>query len=171
MQRSLIYRALFGAFLPLYAAPEGGGAAVSAFKATKHVTLPTLSLKDAGTIVHLRFESPIRQGKNINPDDPKEPAHVATVLNLDTGELQQIVLAKQLRGTLEEEYPNDGYVGRIFELENLGKKKGGKSAEGYNVFKITEGEWPGDLPAVGAALSGTPRDAGEPKNSSKKKGK
>lgn len=146
-KQSMMTRALFPALFGLGAAPDGGG-----FVGTKHVTLPTLSLKDEGTIVTLRFESPIRQGKNINPADEKEAAHVANVLNLDDGALYQIVLAKQLRGTLEEEYPNDGYVGKIFRLENTGKKKGGKSAEGYNVFKITEGTWAGKLPEVGAMI-------------------
>lgn len=130
------------------------------FKTVKALTLPTLSLKDPGTVAVLRFESPIRQGKNLNPEDTKEPAHVANVLLLEdcgdraAGEVCQIVLAKQLRGTLEEEHPNDGYVGKIFRLENMGKKKGGKSAEGYNVFKILEGTWDKPLPPVGSLASG-----------------
>lgn len=121
------------------------------YKKVRSVTLPTLSLKDKGTLVHVLFESAFREGKQMAEQvdakgkkiEQKAPAHVANIINLDTGEEMQIVGSKVLRGTLEEEYPEEGYVGRCFEIENLGKHAGGRATEGYNIFRIVEVENPG----------------------------
>lgn len=134
------------------------------YKKVRSVTLPTLSMKDAGTLVHILFMSAFVLGRKMEQDkkageDEKQPAHVANIINLDTGEEMQIVGSKVLRGTLEEEYPESSYVGKCFEIENLGKHKGGKSAEGYNTFRIIEVEKP---EGVAAQAASKPAAAGKP---------
>lgn len=118
------------------------------FKKVKAVTLALVSLKSSGDMVHVRFDSAFAIGKKLKGDDTKkEPAHLAMVTDLDTGEEKQMIGPTVLRSTLEEEYPNASYVKKCFEIENLGKKAGkGQSAEGYNMFRIVEVEPIGVIP-------------------------
>lgn len=132
----------------------------------KAVTLALVSLKSAGDLVHVRFDSPFAMGKKLKGDDSKkEAAHLAMVTDLDTGEEKQMIGPTVLRSTLEEEYPNGGYVTKCFEIENLGKKAGkGQSAEGYNMFRIVEVKPIGDIPKpsglrIVEAASGDPATA------------
>lgn len=141
----MLNRLLLGAFA-LGVAPEGGGATARQYKKVRSVTLPLKSLKTLGDIAHVRITTPITVGKKLQGDDStKEPAHLCNIIDLDTGEEMQMIIPKVLRSTLEEEYPTVGekigYLGKCFEIENLGKKAGrGKSAEGYNTFRIVEVE-------------------------------
>lgn len=109
------------------------------FKEVRKVTLLTLSLKDTGTAVQVKISTPIREGRKLEGQKDREPAFICHVVDLADGEEKQMIAPKVLRSTLEEEYPDDQYVNKFFYIENLGKKAGkGKSAEGYNTFKIIE---------------------------------
>lgn len=133
----------------LYAAPDGPGATMPAFKTVKKVTLPLLSLKN-GDIALVRFDTAAKLGKELKGDKAadgkakKEPAHLAQVTDLTTGEEMQMIVPAVLRSTLEEEYPAPSadkphaYVGKSFQITHLGKKVGGKNEGGYNTFKIVE---------------------------------
>lgn len=140
--------------MPLYAAPDGPGATMPAFIVKKKVTLPLLSLKK-DDIVMVRFDTVAKLGKELKGDKKpdgtakKEPAHLAQVTDLTTGEEMQMIVPAVLRSTLEEEYPAPSadkphtYLGKSFQITHLGKKTGGKNEGGYNLYKIVEIELTG----------------------------
>lgn len=64
------------------------------------------------------------------------PATIMTATDIETGEQGVIVVNKVLAGNLAEQYPDDSYVGRTFEIVKHPKKKGAKFE--YSPFDITE---------------------------------
>ncbi|MHB1097898.1 MAG: hypothetical protein ACYC3F_17200 [Gemmatimonadaceae bacterium] len=105
------------------------------FKVKKHVTLPLFKWEN-NTPYYYRFDGPIAQGKPIKEkagESKKEPAFLASVTNLATGEQGEIILGTVLRGILEDDYPEAAYVGKCFEL--VQKRITGKN---YNSYGVTE---------------------------------
>ena len=107
------------------------------FKVKKHVTLPLLKIKPNGLPAFVRFEGAMFLGKKIETgseaDKKKEPATLAHVVNLETGEEMQIICPMMLRTQLTEAYPSDAYVGHCFavRITRDPEKK-------YNHVSITE---------------------------------
>lgn len=102
------------------------------FKVKKHVTLPLFKL-DA-TVKYLRFDTAMAVGKTV--DDKKEPPMMATVTDMETGELGQIILGTVLVSNLNESYPENKYVGKIFAIS----KTAPEGTRKYSLFHITEVE-------------------------------
>lgn len=113
-------------------------------KIKKALTLPVLKLvKDVPT--YIRFDSPMRIGKKVEAD--KDPAIVADVTDLETGEVFQFLVPAVVQGVLHDEFgapkfgkleakgdiveldAGDGlnrYVGQGFEITDKGKAEGKK---------------------------------------------
>ncbi len=109
------------------------------YKVKKVLTLPVFSLKDAGTILAIKILSAMYEGKPITgeEDSKDKPATLCSVVNLETGEEGQIVVPAMIKSKLEEYGDgDDGYIGRGFEVENLGKKKG--KTRTYNDYRMVE---------------------------------
>jgi hypothetical protein len=82
----------------------------------------------------LRFETAMAKGKIV--DDKKEAPMMARVTDMETGELGEVILGTVLVSRLNEEYPDDKYVGRIFCLT----KTAPEGTRKYSMFHITEVE-------------------------------
>jgi hypothetical protein len=108
------------------------------FKIARRVTLPLSKWKNEVS-KYLRIEGEIFQGKEI--ESPKEgeqekpPAFLFNATDLETGEMVQVIAAKVLKSTLSEEYPDLGYVGKMFQITQHRD-----TAKKYNTFSITEVE-------------------------------
>jgi len=107
------------------------------FKIARRVTLPLSKWKNESP-KYLRIECEIFQGKEISApkkegEATKEPAWLFNATDLQTGEMIQVIAAKVLKSTLAEEYPDNGYVGKMFELTQHRD-----TAKNYNTFSITE---------------------------------
>ena len=115
------------------------------YKVKKLLTRPTISLKKLDAECYVKIESSMHEGQEMKADkgskEPKKPAIVCDVINLETGEAAQIVVGAVIKSTLDAEYPDEGYVGLCFHIKNTGKKDipGGGS---YNKFLIEEIEEP-----------------------------
>lgn len=107
-------------------------------KIKKILTLPLLKLVE-GSPVYIKFTAPTFIGKDIQEEGKakKEPPIMANVVNLATGELVQIMLGSVLQGVMKDEYPNNAYVGKGFEIM-LTEKKRGRSGGNYNTYKVAE---------------------------------
>lgn len=108
------------------------------FRKTKLVTVPVMKI-DFETAYYVRFESPFYVGKEIKEKSgkvAKKPATLANVTNMETGELGIIVCNEVLKSTIEEGYPDEDYVGKIFEVIKHQKKEGKE----YCTFSIAECE-------------------------------
>lgn len=107
-----------------------------AFKIKKFVTLPHIKLSP-GQDYYLRFDTVMHLGKAIEKD--REPATLAQVTNMETGEVGEIICSQLLRENLNEAYPNDAYLGLIFHirLTKVPDKK-------YNLVHIAEVEDEGE---------------------------
>lgn len=102
------------------------------------VTLPTFKMLEGGSY-YFAFKAPIRtetsQQKDENGKMVDKPIDIAQVVNVETGELGQIVVGSVLKSNLEKSYPNAGYVGKAFEIVKQ-KGKEGKRYRTYTVYEI-----------------------------------
>jgi hypothetical protein len=119
--------------------PQGGK-----FARKSAVTLPTFKMLEGGSY-YFQFMNPIRtetsQQKDENGKMVDKPIDIAQVVNVETGELGQIVVGSVLKSNLEKAYPNGAYVGKAFEIVKQ-KGKEGKRYRTYTVYEI-------DAPAAG----------------------
>lgn len=119
------------------------------WKTVKKVSVPTLTILE-GVPTVVRFLTPFilapeRSGPSVVGDQEKKPPMVARVIpyDYDSGaEMTEhaVVGGTVLVSTLEEGYPDGGYVGRTFEIvkQPTGEGRGGK--RGYFRYWVTEVE-------------------------------
>jgi len=105
------------------------------FKVVKNVTLPILKKED-GKEIFVQATGPIYRGKEIKAtgDKKMEPADLMPVVDLTTGEEMLLIANAVLKGTLEEEYPDNGYVGKSFSI--LQTKVPGKRYKNFTIKEI-----------------------------------
>lgn len=118
-------------------APAPTGAAMGAptggkvpFKIKRHVTRSVLKFV-AEVSVHVKILTAMHMGKELKGRGEAatmEPATLCEVVNLDTGEEQQMLVSAVIKSIFTEEYPDDSYVGRGFLIIKHAK------AEGKNYF-------------------------------------
>lgn len=121
----------------------------SKYTITALVTLPLWKWLD-GVEKAFRVESAIVLGKAVKDRGPAgadkgakgavemEPAHVMNVIDLDTGELKQVITGTVLMGNLQENYPDDSYVGKCFISTQ--SKIEGKRYKAYSLAEIAQPE-------------------------------
>lgn len=107
--------------------------------AVKRVTMPSLVLKIVNDTRVLNIVDAFRTSKVPGKVDPKtgvaeKPAIVCTVGDVLTGEMFTLLVPSVVQSNLENEYPDAGYVGRVFALTNKGKREGKRHVD----FEITE---------------------------------
>ena len=108
----------------------------------KHVTMPTLKLMP-DVAVYVKITDPIFEGKSQPPkegEEPKKAPMIFNVINLETGEVCQMVAGKVVEREIVDTYSDDAYVNRCFMIVK-GKKKG-TTDRGYFTYAIAEIEEP-----------------------------
>jgi hypothetical protein len=105
------------------------------FKVKKSVTLPVIKLA-TGVERYLMFTGPMHQSKDtgqVMNGKKMDPATVAEVMDLQTGEVGVLICATVLQTEISEGYPDAGYVGRAFAITmtKVPEKK-------YNLYSILE---------------------------------
>lgn len=102
------------------------------FARKKAVTLPVFkqSLEES---VFLKLESAIYTGKKIKEDE--DPAQIINVTDLTTGEQFQYLVPTVVQEILNEQYPDNGYVNRGFEIIKHAKQSG-KRYHGHTIFEV-----------------------------------
>lgn len=121
------------------------------FKVKKALTLPVLKLKP-GEEVYVQFTTPMYVGKDtgqVMNGKKMDPATIAKVIDLTTGEMHTLICATVLQKEINENYPGDEYVGKAFAitLTKVPEKK-------YNLYTILEIE--ADEAQVSAATETDP---------------
>lgn len=108
------------------------------FVVKRNLILPTLKL-EVGVPVYIKVISKIRQGKEIanSAKEKVKPADICDVINLETGEEMQLVVAAIVKSTFEEDLKGV-YEGLCFMIEKGDKKQGKR----YFTYKISEIEVP-----------------------------
>ena len=92
-----------------------------------------------------------KRGKpRLRPDGTEEePPTLTHVIDMETGEHGQIMVAEIIKTELTETYPNDGYVGLAFAITKQRRKEGKR----YDPFNIEELDVPENLqPAADDAI-------------------
>lgn len=114
--------------------PEG-------FKIKRSITLPVLVLKKAGDSKTVKIQDAMRVSKIEQKADAagkkREPATICTVVEVLTGEQFTMLVPAVVKSNLLRDYPDDTYVGKVFMIENMGKRT---EAQRYNDFRIYEVE-------------------------------
>lgn len=113
-------------------------AAPAAFvpKVKKLLTLPLLKIK-ADETVYVQIKGAMYLAKAQPPKDGKPaetPPTLATAVNLETGELCQIICGEVMKSTLAENYPDNEYIDKGFSVTMHPAKNGKK----YNTYTISE---------------------------------
>lgn len=127
--------------------PEGGAlapidTAPSSYKVKKKVTIPTLKFPP-GSRICFKITTPIKEGRALkesragNPTNKMGPAQVMEIMSPE-GELRQLVVATVFRSELDDNYPDEGYVGKWFVVKKLPIAEGKR----YSTFEIDEIEDP-----------------------------
>lgn len=123
-------------------------------KRKKLLTRPVLKfVKDVARYV--KFEGAIYVGREMKQkegDKKKEPAHLADVIDLSTGEQAQIIVNAVPMSILNESYPNETYVGKCFSITRQARQEG----KMYDPFKLEEIEDPTAAGQADAAAAGKP---------------
>jgi hypothetical protein len=112
-----------------------------AFKRVRNLTLDILkfveneprNVKITG-LIHLGKEQ-----KDKDETKKKAPAHLAPCINLDDGSECQIIVAAVVLSVLTDDYPNESYVGRCFEITKKARAEGKQ----YFPYGVAEIEDPG----------------------------
>jgi hypothetical protein len=109
-------------------------------------TAPSFQVKRAITLellkpaldvpVYVLIKTPIKVGKAIVKagEQNMEPAKVVNCTNLETGEDVQMIIPSVLNAILTEEYPDDTYVGKGFQIIKRAKTAGKR----YHTFNVAE---------------------------------
>ena len=104
----------------------------------KHVTMPTLKLQP-DVPAYVKITDPIFEGKTQPAKEgeaAKKPPMIFNVINLETGEVMQMVAGTVVQREILDNYPKDAYVGKCFMIVK-GKKKG-TGDRGYFTYEIAE---------------------------------
>jgi len=104
----------------------------------KHVTMPTLKLMP-DVPAYVKITDKIFEGKTQPPKDgeaAKKPPMIFNVINLETGEVCQMVAGTVVQREIIDNYPKDTYVDKCFMIIK-GKKKG-SGDRGYFTYEIAE---------------------------------
>lgn len=108
------------------------------FKKTRAITVPLFKLIEEIPI-YIKVTAAMYVGKEVKGTGDKakmEPAILMHCINLETGEEGQVIVNKVVQENFKEAYPEDSYVGKVFELIKHAKREGKR----YNDFSISEGE-------------------------------
>lgn len=114
--------------------PGTGGAVAAApfqFKVKKLVAVPLFKLMPDAPI-YVKFNEPMFVGKKL--DDKKQAAILIGVTDLQTGQIGQIIVGAVLKGLMDDQYPDNSYVGRNFGL--ILRKRADKKYNTYDVAEI-----------------------------------
>lgn len=117
------------------------------YKRVKNLTLDILKFVEQEPR-HVKITAPMHVGKEQKAGDDgkkREPAILASCINLEDGTECQIIVSAVVRSTLNDEYPNDSYVGKCFEIVKK-TRVAGKQYFPYGVVEIEDPSSVSELP-------------------------
>lgn len=116
---------------------ETGEVRTVGFRVKRRVTVPVLKL-EPGTELAVRVLSGVTESTPNEEGKTVKLLRVALFGETDNREYQ-IVLGAVLLAQLEDNFPNESYVGKDLLIEkSAGKRGGGGGKEGYYTYSIAE---------------------------------
>jgi hypothetical protein len=116
------------------------------YKRVKNLTLDILKFVEREPR-HVKITGAIHLGKEQKAGEDgkkREAAHLAPCINLDDGAECQIIVSAVVLSTLNDEYPNEGYVGKCFEIVKKDRVPG-KQYFPYGVVEIEDPSKPVEI--------------------------
>ncbi len=108
--------------------PEG-------FKLKRVITVPSLTLKELNRPYYLKFNSDFRVSK-VKSKDGEPPATICDVTDLETGQAFILLAPAVVLKNLQDEFPDGGFVGKLFCIQNLGKRKAGQRYVDFGIAEL-----------------------------------
>lgn len=150
---------------------ESAANSAPTFKRKKSITLSTLKFV-VDKPLYVLILGKLHEGKarvgrsgNVKLDsdgNPRKPPTLVEVIDLQSGEISQIIASTIIKTELTEAYPNDSYLGCSFEIIKQKRKEGRE----YDPYSIAEVETPdayipvaNEAKAKASAAPGTVKDA------------
>jgi hypothetical protein len=121
------------------------------YKRVKNLTLDILKFVELQPR-YVKITGPIHLGKEQKggkdgEEKKREAAHLAPCINLEDGTECQIIVSAVVLSTLNDEYPNEGYVGKCFSI----MKKERVPGKQYFPYGVEEIEDPGKPAQIDSA--------------------
>lgn len=113
------------------ALPEG-------YTVARAVTLPSLSIKQ-GASYPLRIDSPMRVSKvkeKAGEEKKREPATICDATNVVDGEQYIFIVPAVVKENLTRDYPNNSYVGKVFQIANMGKRQENQRYFDFSILEL-----------------------------------
>lgn len=114
------------------ALPEG-------YAVARAVTLPSLSIKK-GASYPLRIDSEMRVSKVKEKVEagkkPREPATICDATNVADGEQYIFIVPAVVKENLTRDYPNGSYVGKVFQIANMGKRQENQRYFDFSILEL-----------------------------------
>lgn len=105
------------------------------FQRAKAVVVPIYSFKKR-TNGFFKVEAPIRRKESVDDEGKEKVTPVMRIIDLETGELNDMVVPTLLVSELEENYPESGYVGKKFEANVSAQPKEGKRYKSVQLWEL-----------------------------------
>ena len=110
-----------------------GAIDISKLKSLKVISLPVWAGK-MNKKRFMRIETEMKPDESTITEERPEPAYFVEVTNLENGIRCKVMLGKSLRSDLETNYPNQGYIGKMFSV--LAIKNPGQNSNSYHVEEL-----------------------------------
>jgi hypothetical protein len=126
-------------------------------KTVKVLTRPLLKFA-ADVPHHVLIQGAMYVGKEMKAaagEKKKEPATLCDAIDLETGEMVQMIVNAVVKSVLSEEYAGNAYVGKAFTITKRQRVQG----KSYDPFNVTEIEVPAELADAAAAAAATVKAA------------
>lgn len=119
------------------------------FEIVRHVTKPIFKLPEDGSPAYIKFLSAIEPDKSSFSErmrksrkegenqEQQKPVDMADIVNLQTGEECRIIVHSVLKSQMNEAYPENAYVTKMFKVTKSAKKQGRGTSQ-YFTFDIAE---------------------------------
>ena len=97
----------------------------------------TVLVQEDQVPIYVHFQSAARVGDLTSDKRIKTPPRLADILNLETGELQILIMNAVLESELKRAFPEDSYAGKSFAILPH-KNAGGEADRRYSTYMIIE---------------------------------
>lgn len=106
-------------------------------KLKRVVTMPSLVIKTVGEAHTLLFMTSIRKSTVvIKGKEDEKPANIANVRDMTNGREFIFLVPTVVQKNLEQEYPDDSFVGKMFYIQHLGKRKEGQRYVDFGIAEV-----------------------------------
>lgn len=117
------------------AAQAALAAKLPGFRVAKQITMPVLKM-EIDKLYALKITDALRVSTYKGEKDEK-PADICGVIDMTTGALHTFLVPAVVKKNIEDNYPDNSYIGKVFAVQKLPKRPGKRYFD-FNIAEIEE---------------------------------